>query len=169
MIKTELIALTTIDWPKYLQLARLALGYSVSDTIDRNRLKLDLSSFLLTLREMQTDKVDAYNFLTNSLLRHASASFICTLPAETLNKFKEWTDLQITSVEANVVFRMAVMSGNLAQWKETVITGMSEGMSPDIKMLCNGFMLSLETSGLKLWTGYSKTVMNGVLRDGTSR
>lgn len=161
MIHTECIAITVVDWKNYLASAQKFLGHSLSGTIDKFRMKQDLASFIVTLADLQREQVDPQKLLKEAgyLLRHASASFLCVTPHETLNLFREETDLAITSITVSAVFKMAVVSGNLQQWQQTIASCSSDRLTTEIRVLCNKFMASFELSGLHLWGGYSKTPM----------
>ena len=152
--------MTVIDWKSLLTIGQQVMGHSISGAIDQYRAKQDLAGFIVTLANLQRECDPHVAIMTaGNLLRHASATFLCALPAGLLNQFREQTDLAIMSEEANEVFRMAIISGNLLQWKQTVASGCSEHLTTELRQLCNNFMAYFEYIGLNLWAEMSRTSM----------
>jgi hypothetical protein len=151
------IGITTVDWATLAKTAQKALGF----TLDRKSLKSDLARFLTALGEMSSEDGNGSLSEAGSLLRHASASFICVLPAEMINQLKEEVDLAINSSIVRAGFRLCIVSGNMQQWREAIINCSSTRLPTEIRMLCNQFMMYFEQLGLgPIWAGYSKTTMS---------
>lgn len=159
-IMIKCIGITVIDWKSFLADGQKVMGHSISGAIDKYKMKQDLAAFITTLYNLdfECDPHTAIR-IAGHLLRHASATFMCALPTGLLNQFREQTSLTITSVEANEVFRLAIVSGDLWQWKATVIECCSENQTTELRALCNQFMTYFESSGLNLWTEMSRTPM----------
>lgn len=154
------IGITVIDWKSFLADGQKVMGHSISGTIDQYKMKQDLSAYIATLANLDSDS-DPHTAIKHAsyLLRHASATFMCAIPAGLLNQLREQTDLAISSVQANEVFRLAIVSGDLMQWKQTVVACSSDLATTELRMLCNQFMTYFESAGLNLWTEMSRTSM----------
>jgi hypothetical protein len=158
------IALTGVNWPVYLATAQKVLGFSIAASFDKHGIKNDLTKFLVSLEELHTEEPVEPNVALSeagSLLRHASASFMCLLPAETVNLFREEVDLAINSSQTHAGFRLCIITGTLLQWRDAVINCSVSRLTRDVRMLCNQFMAYFENAGLgAIWGKFNKTQMS---------
>lgn len=165
MLEILPVAITVVDWHNYLLAAKEASGHTVTQSIDRFKLRQDVASFIISLKELQNSSTkDPAKALreAGSMLRHASATFLCVMPTDTLNQLREEVDLAINSSKAKEVgHSVVVISGNLLQWRSAVVD-LADGEVEYLTLLSNKFMACFESAGLgQLWSAYSKTPMNG--------
>jgi hypothetical protein len=157
------VAITVVDWNTYLANAKAMLGRSISTTVDRQHGKLDLPAFIATLKDLQTGKpTDIPTALREggSLLRHASASFLCLLPSEIFYELLVESGLAVTVQDSPMGAKLCLVSGNLEQWRTAVINCSVPTLSIGLRGLMNRYMAYFEQSGLgPIWSDFSKTPM----------
>lgn len=131
--------------------------------MDRYNLKQTLSSYLVALDELQNgDQVNPSVAIAEagSLLRHLSVSFLCVMPTDVLNSFREEVDLAIHSTALESGFRVSIVTGNLEQWKNAIENCSSARASTVMRTLANKFMACFESLGLgEIWAKFSRTPM----------
>lgn len=164
MIDVIPIAATSVDWSAYLSLSKKVLGYSVSDVLDQKRMPLDLAGFIVTINELLVEGMDPVTVLreAGALLQHASVSFFIIAPERVMIDLLQEGRVHVSSVHIEKVgLRVGVASGNLEQWKNTIIECSTERVPPGLRSLVNKFMAHFEKMGLtQLWSHFMKAPMS---------
>lgn len=159
------IAQSVINWGHYLTMMQKATGISLTRSLDRANMPADnLAAFIVTLNELKGDVDSALDALRNSgpFLHHLSVSFVVIAESQTMRDLLEGVDLHVTIGETlKSGVEIAVVSGNLSQWRNAVIDGCSEGTSYGLRALMGKCMLYFEQAGLHhLWAFFKKTTMH---------
>lgn len=110
-----------IDWSIFLKDTASVLSRKITQTIDATDLKLtDYAKFLITLRELRDNKkANPIDALRDSgiLLRHLHFGFIIGGSTKLILKISELSKLCITSTQRSGKGRLALISGDLGEWK----------------------------------------------------
>lgn len=164
MIEVYPIAATAVDWSNYLSLSKKVLGYSVSDALDAKGMPLDLAGFIITINEILVEGMNPVTVLreAGALLQHASASFFIIAPERVMIDLLQEGRVYVSSVYIEKAgLRVAVVSGNLEQWKQTIIHCSSDRIPPGLRLLVNKFMMHFEKMGLsQIWSHFSKAPLD---------
>lgn len=116
-----LIGKTEIDWTKYLVLTNKLLGRSVTSSLDSKRMEAkSLAGFISSLAEFQSEGSDpiAAQREAGSLLNHICLTFLVSTDAETAYGLAMHGRVKL--LDSNVP-GFLVVTGTLADWRETVI------------------------------------------------
>lgn len=156
---------TVIDWNQYLMAAKQILGRSVSQQLDTIGMKLDsLASFVATLGAFREPNAKPSEILSDpgSLLKHVSLGFLILASNECLFEVMEETSLNLLSTDSRVKnTRLAVLTGNLEEWRTSIINGSSNNCGYECRLLMDKCLLHFELIGLGgVWSNYRKKILN---------
>jgi hypothetical protein len=155
----RLIAIPSLDWENYLKYVAELTGHSPTSSIDRSIIKWgDMAKYIISLGEFKGDLEPNSTLRTNPLLAHLFFSFLIDTSASTMFKIMEMTDLSVSaSIRKNPKGRVAVVSGNLKQWKEAVTTALASKHNPDILWIFKECHQTFCQLGLTaVWSDYRK-------------
>lgn len=154
------ISTTNIDWTTFLLTGKQATGHSISTILDNNGLRADnVHSFLITLGGL-VDQIKPNLIEVGNALDHASVGFITVLDTETLIELMELASLKVYSVPLHRNDRLAIISGSLSHWRESIINSCSPNSSPELRLLLDKALLHLEKMGLgQIWGKYRKSML----------
>lgn len=161
-MNVEVIPLTrqSVNWDDFLKASRIALGRNITSVIDRKKLPLGRSdSFITAMGEM---KIAGEDTIQNAgpVLDHIFYSFMIIADMITMFDLMEQTPLKVYSVEAKNGIYLAVVSGTLMQWRESILNGCSKTATYEMRLIMDKCMYHLEKDGLsKIWSDYRKTMM----------
>ena len=150
-----LITKPIIDFNTLLGLSRQALGRGISSKADAcQRDMSDAEKFISCLASMLDEKANA-GFIP-SLLQHVSFSIF--LAAETRDM------LDILQYSAGMPFvvadtvagniQVAVISGTLAQWRDSVTSGSNPSTELPVRQCFNRVYTLFKAADLNVWTDY---------------
>ena len=143
------IALTVVDWDGYLTVCRSLLNRSVTESLDKqHRPVKTLPGFIATL-------ADAARLSETLLLRHLSASFIIDICDPYIS---ENSQLTCTTLQGRKP--AMILSGNLLQWKESIVNFCQEHTPDDIRKTFNDIQVAFENVGI-VWDDYVKVQRPG--------
>lgn len=145
-----------IDWTAYLMTAQKVLGVSISMDFDRAKIQPSALAFVVSANTLnqQTPASD----IDVPATRHLSYAFLLIALSDSYHDLIEETSLNLTSSEtARPGFRIAIVSGNLEQWKQAVVS-CSNSENPDVRVFADKIRQYFESIRLGgLWTHYTKT------------
>lgn len=145
---------TTTDWNNYLTTAKQILNRNLSSQIDKHKIKTDsLVALLTTIENLKYPDSSPVEVLTEagSVLRHAFVGFMVLATTKTIFEIMESTSLDVTSTDTTRG-RLAVVSGNLQQWRTAIING------EPLEFL-NKCLIYFESIGLaQLWCNFRKVM-----------
>lgn len=163
MNDVKLLSCPKIILQDYFGLALKSLGRSVTRQGDAAGMKMDnLNGYLCALSEMSTPGSKPQDILKNpgALLRHIHYSFLIYCSRETRYQILEHCSIDTASGLCPDGNYLVVASGNLQQWRESVINGTKEQSPTDLRQVLDMCMHLLEKEGLsKLWADYTKVPM----------
>lgn len=153
----ELLPIVTpnINWQQYLTAASQALGTSLSKSFDKINLKPDNRAFLISVNDL-IQTVPALD-LDSPALRHLTFTFLLVMLESSFYPLLEHTDLLFTSSDTvRKGLKLAIVSGNLMQWKESIaLTSNSD--SPDLREFSSKCKSYFDSLGLSdIWKHYLK-------------
>jgi hypothetical protein len=130
----RLIALPSIDWENYLKDVAELTGHSPTSSIDKSRIRwTDLAKYVISLGEFKGRFDPNISFGMPPLLTHLFFSFLAEASTTTIFKIMELTDLAVVSApRKQPKGRVAVVSGNLKQWKDAIVTALGVKHSSEI-------------------------------------
>jgi hypothetical protein len=155
----RLITVPSIDWENYLKDVAELTGHSPTSSIDRSIIKWkDLAKYLISLGEFKGDLDPNSSLRNSSLLSHLFFSFLIDTTASTMFKIMELTDLSVSAaVRKNPKGRIAVVSGNLKQWKDAVVSALRSKQNPDVLWIfkeCHQVFCEMGLTAV--WSDYRK-------------
>lgn len=134
---TPLLA-SNIDWIAYLNDTSNLIGRSPTLGIDSGNLKLsDYSRFLASLGELQSGKEQKpLDILRNQLnpLKHLFFGFLISGSSSLVFRIMELTNLDITTARGKNKIRVAVVTGNLKQWKDAIIICLDKSLIKNFEL-----------------------------------
>ena len=138
-----------VNWVSYLKSASDYLERSLTSSLDsRGDSVGDIRSFLCTLGELIRPNSPPEYVIKNagSLLRHIHYSFmVIDGPVFDL--------LERTGLNITVADQVAIVSGNLGQWRSALIDGMSIGCKKPLRLFCDWCYLYFKKEGFSdLWS-----------------
>lgn len=162
------IALTNVAWQQYLQVCSEILGRSPARGVDASPSKLsDLAKYAASLAEFKAGKaVDAKAQLRRPgpYFQHLFFSFMILSSNSVILEIAENTSLDTISAKADKQ-RLAIVSGNLGEWREAVLTCCSENAPKRLRALFNQVKALFEKLGFgDVWHDYrQKSSSDGTL------
>jgi hypothetical protein len=160
----RLITIPRLDWDNYLKDVAELTGHSPTSSIDSSIIKLKgMAKYIISLGEFKGDLDPNSALRTSPLLAHLFFSFRIDSASSTMFKILEITDLSVTSAtRKKPKGRVAIVSGNLKQWKDAVTTALSSKHSPDILWIFNECHQTFCQLGLTaVWGDYRKIPVTG--------
>ena len=158
-----LIQKPVADFKTFLTLCQQALGYSVSEGVDKSLIeRAEPDRFISCLAAMQDRK--AKPGLAPHLLSHVSFSVLVAADEETMLAMLEVAEMPF--VVTNTLLRgvqLAVVSGTLSQWHAAVKLGSTYACQPSVRAGFNRVMEVFKEAGLDVW----KECASRPLPDGT--
>lgn len=119
------LLMSNIAWTNFIKYIADLTGLSPTSSIDNSNLKLsDYARYLVTLGEFQSGKQqEPLNVLRNNdhLLRHLFFGFLISGSSTLIFKIMELTDLNVITTKKTGKGRVAVITGTLKEWKDSII------------------------------------------------
>jgi len=117
-------------------------------------------AFISTLGVLRQDNADIIKD-AGDLLRHCHHGFLVVASIDVLFQVMEQSSLSIVTGETKIhPLRLAVVTGNLEQWKESIIKGTSKASTYDMRFFMDECYRHFQKQGLaKIWDRY-RTVLN---------
>ena len=157
------LLLSNLDWINFIKNVAVLTGHSPSRGIDSSKLKLgDYARFIAALGEFQSGKEqNPLDTLRNNdhLLRHLFFGFLVSGSTSLIYRIMELTDLNVTSAKAKDKGRVAVVTGNLQQWKAAIITCLDSSLIKnfELRWAFNGCLDVFYAAGLRnIFDSYRK-------------
>lgn len=156
------IGRTEIDFSIFLQATNEALGCNILKGVDGcSRQFSEPAKFLASLSAFhkRLDSQDPIKAVRNagSLLRHVTYIFLIYCDQDLISDIRERTQLNVTSTTAPDGEWVAVISGNLFDFRTAVLECCVPESSFDIRYLFDIIILYFESVGLgDLWFGFRK-------------
>lgn len=151
----ELIPIVSpqIDWPKLLGVANQVLGVSISGSFDAAKISPSSRAFVISMNDLNqtTPALD----IDVSALRHLSYTFLAIMLEGTyLDVIEESPLIFTSSMTTRPGIRIAVLSGNLLDWKEAIAC-YSGSSNPDVKQFGIKVHTYFDSIGLgDIWKHY---------------
>ena len=143
---------TQINWVPFLKEASDSLGRSLTYSLDNRGDNVgDIRSYLCVLGELIKPNSPPEYVIKNagSLLNHIQYSFM-VIDGPVFDLL-ERTGLNITRAD-----QVAIVSGNLRQWRSALIDGMSLGCKKPLRLFCDWCYFYFKKEGLSgLWSNYT--------------
>lgn len=148
-----LIQQPSVDFTAFLGRASHALGFSPSSQADACRRQLhDSEKFLSCLSAMKDQ--EATVGLSPHLLAHVTFSLLITADERDMLDILEYCS-GMPFVAADTCARgiqIAVVTGNLSQWRDATISGCQPQIETSVRMLFNNVVALFESVNLNVWT-----------------
>lgn len=150
-----------VNWGEFLEVTKRALGYSVASQLDaENANKWDAASYLCALSEIWEPglRTKEAQRKAGSLLQHLYLSVLTTGSRSLALELAEETDLATKSqFTVHDEFLLIVASGNLQQWRTSIINCSTGRESHSLRLFMNAALKIFEGEGLgELWAAFSK-------------
>ena len=114
-----------IAWVAYLKDTVSLTGHSPARGLDASNLKLsDYARFLVSIGEFQSGKIQKpLDVLRGESdpLKHISFGFLISGSSSLIFRIMELTDLEVTTTRGLNKSRVAIVTGNLKQWKDAIV------------------------------------------------
>lgn len=155
MIELVPVIAPQVDWPKLLSVANTVLGSSISESFDAAKIPLSPKAFIVSMNDLNQTKPALE--LDVASIRHLSYTFMTILMEGAYLALIEETRLIFTSsTTTRPGLRVAIISGNLLDWKEAVVC-CSGSSNPDVKLFGNKVKQYFDQIGLSdLWKHYHR-------------
>lgn len=143
-----LIQQPSVNFGLFLGLASKALGHSPAAAADKTTRELSESEkFLSCLAAFRED--DAPVGFNLSLLAHVSFSMFVGAHRDDLTDIVEFGNMPFVAAETELdEFRVAVMTGTLAQWRDAVRCGLTVAAPEHVRRCYTKIMSQFERAGL---------------------
>lgn len=157
MIQIKPFGGTQIDWNIFLNACIEALDVSPLKGVDSSSREFSEPAKLLASLSAFHSRLDSQDPIkairdAGSLLKHLSYMFLVYCDQGLISDIREKTQLNVTSTTAPDGARVAVVSGNLFDYRTAVLECCVPESSFDIRYLFDCFMLFFEHIGLgDLW------------------
>jgi len=150
-----------VDFATLLGVAQQALGYSPGAKADQVRREMsDAERFISCLSAFHDQAAPAG--LTPNLLSHVSFSVLLVADERDLIDMIEAAS-GMSIVTADSVSRgvmLAVLTGTLAQWRDTVKTGSHPTAQYNVRSACCDIMRQFDERGLSVWKDLTVKPLN---------
>ena len=155
---------SNIAWIAYLNDTSNLIGRSPTLGIDNSNLKLsDYARFLASLGELQSGKeqkpLDILRSQSNPL-KHLFFGFLISGSSSLIFRIMELTDLDVTTARGKNKGRVAVVTGNLKQWKDAIIVCLDQKLikNYELRWVFNQCLDFLYVAGLRnIFDDYRKS------------
>ena len=153
-----------IAWVTYLKDVAELAGHSPTRGLDASRLKLsDYARFLASLGELQSGKeqkpLDILRSQSNPL-KHLFFGFLISGSTSLIFRIMELTDLDVTTARGKDKIRVALVTGNLKQWKDAIIICLDKSLIKnfELRWVFNQCLDFLYAAGLRnIFDDYRKS------------
>lgn len=157
-MKAEVIGISIIDTSKLLKIVKDETGDKINDILDKSSIPLtDKMAQFYLLERFQNDQAVIGRELGN-VCYHSFLSILVEAHEQDFSEFKNHTRLNF--LEKPTAIRgqyLAVMSGDLANWRDTMINCCQKDVSTNIRMFADSCVVAIERFGLqKLFAHYAK-------------
>jgi hypothetical protein len=154
------IALSQVAMTQYLSVSQELLGRSPSIGIDNCPAQLsDIAKYTASLAELRAGKeVDSLEVLRSPgpHLHHTFYSFMILSSNSVILRVSEGTSLDTLSAPAEDEGRVAIFSGNLAEWRDAIIVCCGPNEPKKLRLLFNVVKQAFDKLGLSdIWYEYS--------------
>jgi hypothetical protein len=153
-----LIAASSLDWEKYLKDVAELTGHSPTRLIDRSSIEWSpWAKYLISLGDFHARYTPNDSLKNDSLLTHLSFSFLIDAPGIEIYRIMELTDLSVISAARSPKGRVAIVSGNLKQWKYAITTILESKRRGELCWAFNACHQTFCRLGLTgVWSDYRK-------------
>ena len=164
MVKVFPITCPIVNWPEYLKWATSAIGRPITESLDKTHRELDASAFIVSLAEMRQGTCDPVKVIrgASGLLKHLSYGFLVIASQDLISRIQEESSLSVYSGNTKDDWlKIAVVSGNLKDWKIFIETCSHEQIDFSIRSMANQCQMFFEKAGFRdLWSGYQKSMLS---------
>lgn len=158
--QVALLSMPNVNWVDYAKVTKAVLGYNISQSLDKARLKPDsMGYYLCSLAAVEEENPVYGNVLREPghLLDHLFFSFIIVCDSQTRLDLAIYTPLSIVTAESIAATTCNVVSGTLADWRASIVNGSVLDESYSIRTAFNKCLVIFESLGLgRIWSEYSK-------------
>lgn len=155
---------SNVAWAAYLNDIATLTGRSPTSGLDSSNLKLkDAARFIASVGEFQSGKeqkpLEVLRNHTNPL-KHVFFGFLISGSTSLIFRILELTDLDVTSARGKDKGRVAVITGNLQQWKDAIITCLDKQLirNYELRWVFNQCLDFLYSAGLRnVFDNYRKS------------
>lgn len=157
MFEAVLITQPCVNFGSFLSACNEALGYPINAEVDRSATKMSDSEKFLTCLASIRDHNDPFS---KSLLYHVSFSAILVCDEDDLLlAMSQCAGMSfVTSDTVAKRISLGVVTGNLAQWRDAVISGCELSR---VRPLFNKLMDQFLAQGLNVWGDFNRKYDNG--------
>jgi len=148
-----LIQQPSVDFPTFLGRATQALNYSPSSSADSSGKQLhDTEKFLSCLAAMKDQEASVG--LSPHLLTHVTFSMLITADDRDMLDILEYCSGMPFVISDTCVrgVQLAVVTGNLSQWRVATISGCQLTVEATVRILFNSIVALFESVNLNVWT-----------------
>lgn len=160
MIEVFPLSETKVNWESFLKITKQGLGRNVTSGVDAKRIPCDsLKAYLMCLGEMSNENSDAIRFARDAgvALRQVSVSFCVATTTAALYQIGIGGCLGILEADHDKSYTLAIVSGNLEQWRSTIINGSAIEADHDLRLFCNRVLAQFEKMDLGIiFDNYAK-------------
>ncbi len=157
------ILVSNIAWSEFIKSVAELTSHSLFRGIDNSGLKLsDYARYLTALGEFQSGKeVKPLDVLRNNdyILRHLFFGFLISGSSSLIFRIMELTDLDVLTAKGKDKGRVAIVTGNLKQWKEAIIICLDQKLIKnfELRWVFNECLNYLQQFGLRnIFDNYRK-------------
>lgn len=151
---------TEIDWETYLKVAKQSLSRSITKKLDDSGKEITTpSSYLFTLAAIGDEEINYSSLMSNPgcTLRHLFYSFILISPLDCVMSVMKHTTLAVLTSPCRSNLEISILSGNLEQWRESIINGCSEVADSNLRAILDQCLIYFDGEGLgKIWSDYNR-------------
>jgi hypothetical protein len=141
MIEIFLATETKVDWQTVLKVSTQGLGRNITASVDARRIPCNsLKAFLMCLGEFYGPNSDPIRHAREAgmALRQISIGIMVATSTEFLYEIAVGgSGLAILEADHDRPYTVALISGNLENWRNTIINGCAIGASYALRLFCN--------------------------------
>lgn len=155
------LILPKVQWEIFISSSFHGLGRSVTASLDKNKIPIDKgASFIQALGEFKSSNSSPSLTLQEpgALLQHLTYGFEISAPRSIVFELLEISGLNVLTTKTLIKTQLlAIVSGNLEQWRAAIINITNDQVSTSLRQLFNIFILYFEKEGFfDLWHRYKK-------------
>lgn len=155
-VEVVLVTKPAVDFLALLKLTQDALGFNIASNADSSHRKFsETEKFLSCLASLK----DEEGVITTNLLSHVSFSVLIIADERDLIDILERTSgMSFVRAETTVSsVDLAVLTGNLAQWRDAVAAGTSESTPPTVRTCYSKILMLFDRAGLtSVWSNFDR-------------
>lgn len=153
----EVILVSKTETCGFVHLIQKVLKRNVARSLDNRKMSFELLAAIGEFHQEGTDPIVAHRE-AGSHLRHLHFSFLVISPETYLYEIAIEGLLAITMADNSPRgLDVAIMSGNLEQWRSTIINGCVERINDEVREFCTKILLAFDLLGYsKVFEAYAR-------------